>query len=642
MNALALERQGDEWRLVLDGDWSLAAMATIDRELENLDAPASGTMICDWSRAANPGIGPVWALLTRFSTSTAAIDPSSPAPRAARLRLVHVGAPNTLEFLQKLRVERHALRAASPTPRLDGALGGLGRWTLDQGIEVRGVVGFFGRIVAVLGESFQRPRALRPSSLVRHVYETGITAIPIVSLIAFLISVIVAYLGAQQLSRFGADIFVVDLVTISVLREMGVLLTAIIVAGRSGSAFAAEIGVMQLNEETDALRALGINPIEILVVPRILALAIALPLLTIIADAMGLAGGGLLSLLNLHIPLPQFTHRLREALAPTTFWAGSRQGADLRHSDRHSGGLSRHASARVSPRVGATDHGGRGAVHFHGHSRRRAVRHLVRANRFLMQQPTEPPIIRVRGLVNRFGAQVVHDGLDMEVRSNEIFGVVGGSGAGKSVLLRTILGLRSPDGGSVELYGQDMQHLSRAERSRLVRSYGVTFQNGALISSLTVAQNIQLPLREYFSMIEDTLDGLAELNLALVGLPPDAAGKYPSQLSGGMVKRAALARALSLEPKLLFLDEPTSGLDPISAAAFDELLLYLHSQLRLTVVMITHDLDTLFRTCSRVGVIVDRHMITDTLEGMLRNPHPWIHDYFLGPRARAVEKAADG
>jgi phospholipid/cholesterol/gamma-HCH transport system ATP-binding protein len=252
------------------------------------------------------------------------------------------------------------------------------------------------------------------------------------------------------------------------------------------------------------------------------------------------------------------------------------------------------------------------------------------------------PIIRVAGLVNRFGDQVGHDGLEMEVRENEIFGVVGGSGAGKSVLLRTILGLRRPDGGRVEMYGQDMLRLSRAARGKLVRSYGVTFQNGALISSLTVAQNIQLPLREYYSMPEATLTELAELNLALVGLPPDAADKYPAQLSGGMIKRAALARALSLEPKLLFLDEPTSGLDPISAAAFDELLLYLHSQLRLTVVMITHDLDTLFRTCTRVGVIVDRHMVTDTLDGLLKNPHPWIHDYFHGPRARAAEQDQHG
>jgi phospholipid/cholesterol/gamma-HCH transport system ATP-binding protein len=257
-----------------------------------------------------------------------------------------------------------------------------------------------------------------------------------------------------------------------------------------------------------------------------------------------------------------------------------------------------------------------------------------------MIEPTAIPVIRVRGLVSRFGAQVVHDGLDMEVRTNEIFGVVGGSGTGKTVLMRTILGLRRPDAGSVELYGKDVQHLAASDRGTLVRSYGVTFQNGALISSLSVAQNIQLPMREYYPVSEKTLDELAELNLRLVGLAPDDGKKFPAQLSGGMVKRAALARALSLEPKLLFLDEPTAGLDPISAAAFDELLLYLHAQLRLTVVMITHDLDTLFRTCSRVGVIVDGRMITDTLDGILQNQNAWIHEYFHGSRARAAEHAA--
>jgi phospholipid/cholesterol/gamma-HCH transport system permease protein len=313
MTVLKLEGEGDDWRLQLDGDWSLAAMAQIETQLRALPGGLRGTLICDWSRAEDPGIGPAWALLMRLDgIGTQHFD------------VRHTGdPPHFLELLQKLKHHTQAAPAAPETaPSLERSVSVVGRWAVLQGAEGRAVIGFFGRLVTVLRESFSRPRALRPSSLARHIYETGITAIPIVSLIAFLISVIVAYLGAQQLGRFGADIFVVDLVTISVLREMGVLLTAIIVAGRSGSAFAAEIGVMQLNEETDALRAMGMNPIELLVMPRLLALVIALPCLTVIADAMGLAGGGLLSLVNLHIPLPQFISRLRESLSPTTFWAG--------------------------------------------------------------------------------------------------------------------------------------------------------------------------------------------------------------------------------------------------------------------------------------------------------------------------------
>jgi len=251
-------------------------------------------------------------------------------------------------------------------------------------------------------------------------------------------------------------------------------------------------------------------------------------------------------------------------------------------------------------------------------------------------------IISVREVVNRFGTQTVHDGISFDVHAGEVFGIVGGSGSGKSVLLKTMLGLRRPDAGSVELEGRDITRMSDAELREVKRRYGVTFQHGALFSSLTVTENIILPMVESLVLEEATLQSLAELRLRMVGLPVEAGAKFPAQLSGGMIKRAALARALALDPVLLFLDEPTAGLDPIAATAFDDLVLYLRRTLGLTVVMVTHDLDTLARTCDRVAVLVDRKVIVDTLQGIVRNEHPWIREYFHGARGRVIGQGEEG
>lgn len=250
----------------------------------------------------------------------------------------------------------------------------------------------------------------------------------------------------------------------------------------------------------------------------------------------------------------------------------------------------------------------------------------------------DAPVIRVRGLVNRFGEQTVHDNLDLDVRRGEIIGIVGGSGTGKSVLMRTILGLQQPQEGEIQVLGMDARSGSNADRKYIQRNTGVLFQDGALFSSLSVGENVQVPLKEHHGELPETWHyELALLKVKLAGLPADAISKLPSQLSGGMRKRAGLARALALDPPLLFLDEPTAGLDPIGAAAFDRLIKTLQEALGLTVFIITHDLDTLYAICDRVAVLADKQVIAvDTLAAIERNEHPWIQEYFHGPRARAA------
>jgi phospholipid/cholesterol/gamma-HCH transport system ATP-binding protein len=252
---------------------------------------------------------------------------------------------------------------------------------------------------------------------------------------------------------------------------------------------------------------------------------------------------------------------------------------------------------------------------------------------------SQEAVIQIRGLVNELGGNVIHDHVDLDVMRGEVMGIVGGSGAGKSVLLRSIVGLNHPKSGSIKVFGEETAHSDAEEIHGLQLRWGVLFQDGALFSSQTIAQNIQVPLRRWTHMSQALMNEVAAMKLAIVGLPEDAAKKFPSELSGGMRKRAGLARALALDPELLFLDEPTAGLDPISAAMFDELVSNLQKSLGLTVFMVTHDIDTLRATTDRIAVLVDRKVKVGTIKTLIHDPHPWIQEYFSGVRGRAALEA---
>ena len=250
-------------------------------------------------------------------------------------------------------------------------------------------------------------------------------------------------------------------------------------------------------------------------------------------------------------------------------------------------------------------------------------------------------VIEVRGLLSQFGERVIHQDLDLDVKRGEIVGVVGGSGTGKTVLLNSIIGLKQPEGGSVRLFGQERETMTEAEAAEVERRTGVLFQQGALFSSLSVLDNVAAPLVEHTDLPRDAIRELAEMKIALVGLKPESHYLKPAELSGGMKKRVGLARALALDPELIFLDEPTAGLDPIGAAAFDTLIRDLSDDLGLTVFMITHDLDSLYAICDQVAVLADRHVVAKaTVQELERSGHPWIREYFLGPRGRAAHKVA--
>lgn len=258
----------------------------------------------------------------------------------------------------------------------------------------------------------------------------------------------------------------------------------------------------------------------------------------------------------------------------------------------------------------------------------------------VLRNDTPALAVDVKGLRTQFGRQVIHDNLDLQIEAGEVFGIVGGSGSGKTVLIRTIIGLIRPRKGDIRVFGQDTQSAGKAMKE-LRQQWGIMFQDGALFSSLTVAENIEVPLKEHTRLTARERQEVVKLKLQLADLEQSAGSKFPAELSGGMRKRAGLARALALDPQIVFFDEPTAGLDPIAAARFDELVLNLQDSLGLTVVMITHDLDSLYRDCSRIGVLLNKRAIVGTIDEVAAQDEPWIQDYFGGPRGRAAAYAKD-
>ena len=632
---------GDVTRISAHGNWSIDTAARLEREVDDAPTGAGERAFLDLSDVRYIDTAGAW-LIHRLEDTLA----------AAGTKVDLVGVSGNARRL--LVAVAEADRPVPPEPPRPFALVRLmellGRSTANAGGDFLQAMSILGGVIRGLGRAVLDPSRFRITSIIYHLDRTGLQAVPIIFLISLLIGGIIAQQGVFQLKYFGADIFVVDLVGILVLREIAVLLTAIMLAGRSGSAYTAEIGSMKMREELDALKVIGLDPNEVLIMPRLVALVIALPLLTFISDIAGLIGGAIVAFIYGNITPQSFVLLLRDAVDMSTLMVGTDQGA-VHGSHCRPGcgdrGIERGGQHRLARP--ADDVLGRQGD-FHGHSRRRPLCDLLRGDRLLSmaQHATRERVngngirrgdvmIRVRGLTSGFAGGNVLEGLDLDVYRGEILGVVGASGTGKTVLLRTVLGLVPKRAGSIEILGINLETATLAEREAIDRRLGVMFQQGALFSSLNVLQNVQVPMREHLRMSQRLMDELARLKIELVGLPLDAADKFPSELSGGMTKRAGLARALALDPEIVFLDEPTSGLDPIGAAEFDELIGTLRDTLGLTVFMVTHDLDSLHTVCDRIAVLAEKRVLVDgSLADMLVFDHPWVRSYFRGVRARGL------
>ncbi len=510
---------------------------------------------------------------------------------------------------------------------MTGVLAFIGRNTLGLLRYASGLYDLTGKTAYWTFVAPFRGRGLKWGNAIHQMVLTGFNALPIVSLIAFFIGMVLAFQGAYQLEKFGAGYFVAALVGVSMTRELGPLITAIIVAGRSGSAFAAEIGTMKVSEELDALEAMGLNSVKYLVVPKYLALLAMMPCL----DA-GLRPGGHLRRRGLRDVRagPDF-FPVRPGYARGAGDAGHLHRADQEPGVRlhhHPGGLLRGlCGARRCRRRRQSCHLVGSRFHLSHHPGGPGVHRTFLLHRLDMAEDFTGPLIRIVDVVSHYGERRVLNHVSLEIQAGETMVVLGGSGTGKSTLLRHIIRLEIPTAGHVYLKNHDVCHMPEERFNLLRRKIGMLFQSAALFNSMTIEENVSLPLRELTQLEESTIRIMARIKLDLVGLS-GVENYMPAELSGGMRKRAGLARALAMDPEILLFDEPSAGLDPVTAAGIDSLILKLKLAFPLTIVVVTHEMASAFTIADRITVMHEGEIIAvGTPEEIRTSPLPRVQQF---------------